>query len=115
MAFFAPDNRKYNFNVMPFGPTNAPAFYNAMMKDLKDEWGKLFIIYLVAKRTFLGKDIVLSAAGVVTIGRQRLIFGSKTIIDDILLWCDVKELTILYFRSVCEVFLKYRVSFHLDK
>ena len=97
MAFFAPDNKKYTFNIMPFGPTNSPVFYTAMMKDLKDEWGKLFIIYLVAKRTFLGKDIVLSAAGIVTIDGQCLIFGSKNIINNILLWYNVKELIILYF------------------
>ena len=115
LAFFAPDDRKYTFNAMPFGPTNTPVFYTTMMKDLKDEWDELFIIRLVAKCTFLEKDTVLSAADVVTIGRKRLLFGSKTIIDDILLWCDVKELTIIYFRSVCEVFQKYSVSFHLGK
>ena len=26
LAFFAPNNRKYTFTVMPFGPMNAPAF-----------------------------------------------------------------------------------------
>ena len=31
LAFFAPNDRKYCFNVMPFGPTNALAFYTAMM------------------------------------------------------------------------------------
>ena len=37
LAFFSPDNLKYCFNVMPFGPTNAPAFYTAMMKNFKTE------------------------------------------------------------------------------
>ena len=45
----------------------------------------------------------------------KLVWGSKTIIDDILLWCDKKDLTLLLFTCVCEVFQKYRVSFRLDK
>ena len=52
---------------MPFEPTNAPPFYTAMMKDLKDEWDQLFILRLMDLKTFDGKDIRLSAVGVVTI------------------------------------------------
>ena len=37
LAFFSPDDWKYTFKVMPFGPTNAPAFYSAMMKNMKDK------------------------------------------------------------------------------
>ena len=33
LAFFSPDGSKYPCTVMPFGPTNAPAFYSAMMKS----------------------------------------------------------------------------------
>ena len=44
LDFFAPDDRKYIFNVMPFEPTNVPAFYTAMMEDFKDEWDTLFIL-----------------------------------------------------------------------
>ena len=82
---FALDDRKYTFNVMTFGPTNAPFFYTAMMKDLKDKWDKLFILRFMALKKYNGKDIQLSAAGVVAIGAKSLIYGSKTIIDDILL------------------------------
>ena len=75
---------------MPFGPTNAPPFYTATMKDFKDEWDTLILLRLTEMKTFEKKVIVLLAANIVTIGDKRLIFGSKTIIDDILLWCDVK-------------------------
>ena len=68
------------------------------MKDLKDEWDKLFILRLLTLKTFNGKDIRLSAVGIVTIDCKSLIYGSKTIIDDILLWCDVKDLILLYFH-----------------
>ena len=43
LAFFAPDENKYCFQVMPLGPCNAPAFYTAMMKDFNTEWLNLFI------------------------------------------------------------------------
>ena len=58
-----------------------------MIKDLKDELDKLFILRLMAMKTFKNGVIILSAAGVTTIGGKQFIFGSKTIIDDILLWC----------------------------
>ena len=75
---------------MPFGPTNSPPFYTTIMKDFKDEWDILCLLRLTEMKTSEKKFIVLSAANIVTIGDKRLIFGSKTIIDDILLWCDVK-------------------------
>ena len=50
LAFFAPDNRKYTFNILPFGPTNAPPFYTAMMEGFKDERDTLFIIQLLEQK-----------------------------------------------------------------
>ena len=50
LVFFAPNDRKYCFNVIPFGPTNAPTFYTAMMKDFKDDWDKLFVTCVLAKK-----------------------------------------------------------------
>ena len=47
IAFFAPNDKKYVFKVMPFGPTNIHSFYIAMMKDLIDEWDTLFILQLM--------------------------------------------------------------------
>ena len=115
LAFFAPNDRKYCFNVMPFGPTNAPSFYTAMMKNFKDEWDALFSQTVLALGTFEDEQITLSAAQELLIGSRKLISGSKVIIDDIILWCDIKLLLLTYFDCVCQVFLKYRVSFRLDK
>ena len=42
-AFFPPDNQKYMFLFMPFGPTNAPGLYSAMMKNFKEKWDMIFI------------------------------------------------------------------------
>ena len=61
------------------------------------------------------KVISLQGTDTILIGTKSLIWGSKTIIDDILLWCNLKFLLLLYFTCVCEVFQKYRVSFRLDK
>ena len=47
-AFFAPDQQKYAFKVMPFGPVNAPAFYTRMMGNFKVEWYALFIEILTS-------------------------------------------------------------------
>ena len=47
LEFSSPDDLKYCFNVMPFRPTNAPAFYTAMMKHFKGEWDELFTITVV--------------------------------------------------------------------
>ena len=103
LTFFAPDDWKYTFNFMPFGLTNSPPFYTAMMKDLKNEWDKLFIIRLLALIVFNSAAIVLTAVDVITIGDKPLAYGSKVIIDNILLWCNVKTLVIIYFRYVCEI------------
>ena len=111
---FLPDNRKYCFNVMTFGPINAPPFYTAMMKDLKDEWEKI-IIPVAALGTHQNHTITLTSVNEIMIGAQFLISSSKTIVDDTLLWCDDKELIMIYFSCVCKIFLKYRVSFRLDK
>ena len=100
---------------MQFGPTNAPPFYMAMMKYFKDEWDKLFVIRILALKLHESKVVSQTTAQEIQIDGKSLAYGSKTIIDDILLWCDDKTLILLYFRCVCEVFLKYRVSLRLDK
>ena len=36
LNFFAPDNQKYTFLLIPFGPTNAPGFYLDLIKNFID-------------------------------------------------------------------------------
>ena len=78
---------------MPFGPTNEPSFYTAMLKDLKDEWDNLFILRIIAMKTYNNYPIVLMATHTITIADKPVIWGSKTIIDDILLWYNIKNFT----------------------
>ena len=89
---------------MPFGPTNAPTFYTAMMKDFKDEWDKLFIIRILEMIPVDGTYCKLSTEGILFVDEKPLVWGSCIIIDDILLWCEIKRLLIVYFRCICEVF-----------
>ena len=37
LAFSMPDNSKWCFGIMPFGPHKAPAFYTSMMRIFKSE------------------------------------------------------------------------------
>ena len=82
---------------MPFGPRNAPAYYTAMMTFFQCEWNSLF----EARHPDLCKPIF-----------HR---GSRVIIDDTLLWSTMLHVILKYFGCVCEVFLKYRVTFQLKK
>jgi hypothetical protein len=42
LAFFSPDNDKWTWSLMPFGPPNAPAFYTCLMHVLSAKWNTLF-------------------------------------------------------------------------
>ena len=115
LAFFTPDELKYCFTVIPFGPTNNPGFYTAMMKDFKTEWDTLFIIRITALKSYEGQTITVTANQDILITAVKLVWGSKTTIDDILLWCDKTKLILISFQCVCEFFKKFRVSFRMDK
>ena len=115
LAFFGPDGYKYTFKVMPFGPTNAPGFYLAMMRNMKEEWDNLFVTRLRELTELKGELVIVSLTAEIHIGNARLLFGTKIIIDDILLWCSNIDALFIYFECICKIFLKYRVSFRLDK
>ena len=115
LAFFAPVDRKYCFNVMPVGPNNAPHFIQQWWRISKTNG----ILFLLSKSSRSESTIIIKIAnwstGDLDWWKKNLVYGSKTIIDYRLLWCGDKTLILLYFRCVCEVFLKYRVTFRLDK
>jgi hypothetical protein len=94
LAFFAPDDHKYCWPVMPFGPRNAPAFYTCMMGIFKGEWQALFRSRYPTDTSHL---------------------GSRIIIDDILLWSTIVAALLRLFECVCDIFMKYRVTFQLKK
>ena len=94
LAFFAPDDSKWCWGVMPFGPRNAPAFYTCMMRIFKGEWIALYRSRYPLDTAHL---------------------GSRIIIDDILLWATDLDALLRLFECVCDVFMKYRVTFQLKK
>ena len=70
---------------MPFGPTNTPVFCSNMMRNLKEEWELLFTQTLRSTDT-LGNNIVsVTEKDKIYLDKTKLVFGSRTIIDDILL------------------------------
>ena len=77
-----------HIQVVPFGPTNAPGFYSAMMRNMKEEWDNLFISRLKELLQIDNEAVVVSISMEVFIGGKKLVFGTKIIIDDILLWCS---------------------------
>ena len=62
LAFFAPNNKKYTYTVMPFGPMNAPAFNTYMMQKFKDEWDALFYQTLRQRPTLDNHSITVTTS-----------------------------------------------------
>ena len=91
LAFFSPDNKEYRFTVMPFGPVNAPSFYNCMMGSFKTEWDLIFVKELrgitIVKR-MLGTHKMSLIDGNVYMANIKLTSGTKSIIDDIFIWSN---------------------------
>ena len=97
--------------MIPFGPTNAPAFYSAMMKNTKDEWDGLFIEKLRELSSVGGKIVFISATMEIYIDSKKIATGTKIIIDNILLRSSNMSALFVYLECICTVFGKYRVSF----
>lgn len=95
LAFMGPDNVKYCYTVMPFGPKNAPSVYTAMICLMKSEYDALF----AERHPTTQVDSV----------------GNRNIMDDALLWSTDAMTCLSYFRCLCEVYKKYRLSFNPKK
>ena len=94
LAFMGPNYVKYCYTVMPFGPKNSPAVYTAMITVLKNEYDALFQTRHPAK--------------VLTV-------GNKNIMDDALIWSTDAMTSLQYFRCLCEIYIKKRLSFKPKK
>jgi len=84
LAFFSLDGWKYTFKVIPFGPTDAPDFYSAMMKSMKDEWDNLFMLRLQELSHVVEEEVVVTAMMEIYVGSVKVVSGTRIIIDDIL-------------------------------
>ena len=102
LCFAGPQSQLYTFNVMPFGPVNAPACYTALMFILRQEWQALF------REKF--PDLADT-----TIKSHLVRTGDRQIVDDVLLFANCPIALILYFECVCHIFTKWRLSFNPKK
>ena len=103
---------------MHFGPVNAPPFYTCMMGNLKEEWNLFFIETLqdyAWNKKIVDNMTVTVVDEEIFVGGNQLYSGTKSIIDDILIWSSSIGYIFIYFECVCRVFQKYRVSFRQDK
>ena len=94
LSFYGPDFLKYCFGVMPFGPLNAPAVYTAIMQILRTEAYELFC----SRHPELAKEV-----------------DSRQIIDDGLMWSYDPFTLLKFFACLCEIYVKYRLSFNGKK
>ena len=85
------------------------------MKNFKDEWDIIFIETLRKVGTLINEQVTVTDTDEVFIGYKKLISGSRTIIDDILLFYSNLGAILVYLECACKVFQKYHVSFRLDK
>ena len=92
---------------MPFGPTNAPLFYSAMMSDLQYEWDKIFLIKIKTLKYIDGGPIKVTDSLEIWPGGRKITHGTRTTIDDILLFCRNVTLILLYLEKICIIFRKY--------
>ena len=73
------------FLVMTFGPTDAPGFYSDMTNKFKVKWYMLFIETLCKIVTLINEQVKVTETDELFIGYKKIIFGSRTTIDDVFL------------------------------
>ena len=97
---------------MPFGPNNTPTFYTVMMKTLQEEWNADFDKTIVDPSN--SQALLDNTSGSRT-SPIRTVFGSRIVIDNILLYGTNVCQLLRYFPSVATILVKYRLSFKLVK
>ena len=65
---------------------------------------------LYVSSTKLDGETIRIVGSTITIGDLILHSGTKSIIDDIIIWLNTIPTILIYFECVCKVFQKYRVD-----
>ena len=115
LAFFSPNNSKYAFKVVPFGPINAPEFYTCMMQEFHVEWDLTFILKIRNTIEIGGETVCVTDTNDIYFNNRKTYSGSELVIDDILVYYTNLEIILIYFEYFYKVFEKYWVSFKLDQ
>ena len=103
---------------MPFEPVNYPDFYTCVMGNFRLEQDALFIESVTTLATSgvnLDDKIVSINGDTIFLDEYKLTSGTRSIIDNILIWSSNIPYMLLYLECVYRVFQTYRVSFRLDK
>ena len=103
-ALFTPNNKKYCFCIMQFGPKNVPGFYSDTMRNLKEEWDPLLNQTLRSIDTLGNNSVSVTETDEIYPNKTKLVSGSRTIIDDIILFCSNLDAILIYLECVCKVF-----------
>ena len=103
--------------MIPFGPVNAPSYHSCMMGQFKKEWDDLFIeemtSYANSGKILYGNKVVV-INGDIYLGTTKLCYGTRTIIDDVFIWCSNIACILVYFDFFVK-YLKFRLSFRQNK
>ena len=59
--------------------------------------------------------VSVTDADKIYLNQTNIVSGSRTIIDEILLFSSNINAILIYLECVCKIFLKYQVRFRLDK
>ena len=78
-----------------------------MMSNFKDEWDKLFIIWVKALSYIDGEPVHVTDSSEIFVGNQNITSGTKTIIDEILLYLQKMIQIHSKYRRVTDLFLQY--------
>ena len=101
---YLPQIKKYCFCVMQFGPTNLPGFYSDTMRNFKEEWYLLLNQTLCSIDTLGNNSVSVTETDEIYPNKTKLVSGSRTIIDDIILFCSNLDAILIYLECVCKVF-----------
>ena len=81
LAFFATNNKKYCFCVIPSVPTDAPGLYSAMINNFKYEWGLIFNLMLRSIDTLGKNEVSFTKTDKFYLNKTKLVSNSCTITD----------------------------------
>ena len=94
LVFAGPNNTKYTYNVMPFGPVNGPVIFVIFIHDMDVTW----------------KDLARTRGIVFGLGT-----GTRIIEDGIFSWPPTFEVFIKYLERQLEVCMSQNLSLSLKK
>ena len=86
-----------------------------MMRNFKEYWDLIFTQTLRFIDNLDNNSVSVTETDGSYHNKTKLLSGSHTVIDDILLFCRNIDKILIYFECVCKDFLSYRVRFRLNK